>query len=113
MAKDVYLHVPQHRHGLLLEPCPLCGSATEMWSYETSRVTTKVVCCSLGDCLGEWDDSLIGAGCPLFMPDARFQHATYREAAAFHKQFSQEMVRRRHEAKQAATLTLPTHQEAV
>ena len=88
MNKDPYKRLPTPE-GSTLEPCPICGSAVELWQYaetETSP-TTKSVMCSNGERFGP-QDGLVNEGCLLFMPPDNFYRATTREAVKYWNEYA-------------------------
>lgn len=76
MTCELYTQIVAHNQAL--QPCPLCGSPSELWQFSRDDLTaSKVVMCSNGDPVAE-----IESGCPMFMPPEDFYCATQREAAS-------------------------------
>jgi hypothetical protein len=81
---------------VVLEPCPVCGSAAELWQYSTSldSPTSKVVCCSsklpIGPRVGVMLD-----GCLLYMPPDDFYRSRIVEAVKYWNEFAKALEKYR------------------
>lgn len=63
---------------IVLAPCPICGSASELWERKNRHedMAVKVVICTNREPLGTIEE-----GCPLLMPPEGFYRSAPQEAA--------------------------------
>lgn len=90
--RDDYKRLETDAH---MEACPCCGDKAELWQYSenVTAPTQKLVCCSHKEAIGpQEEDSLVGSGCPLYMPPNGFYCATQREAIKYWNEFAKALT---------------------
>ena len=79
--------------GAVLEPCPVCGSAGQLWQYSTSPTAPRqlVVMCSHGEPIGP-QDGIRNEGCLLYMPPEAFYQARIADAVRYWNEFAKALT---------------------
>ena len=90
MSKDnLYVKI-EPANALPIRPCPVCGSAGELWQYENRANATfqKAVMCTNGDAIGPQDGEF-NVGCLLYMPPDQFYQSRIIEAVNYWNEYAE------------------------